>query len=519
MKSLPLLRRAAFLLVFTVNTPFVSAQVREEWTARYRTPDALSDVPQALALTPGGPLVATLSQFKDGTSLATVLQYAQDGHLRWTVPYRSGTNGYIYQDIRLVADRDGGAYLAAFASTNRAVDGSQILSVLHIEAGGGMTEFARLGPALAVRPSALILDRLGNVLVHGTLGTSTGLVYLTLKFDPAGQLRWARDYAGPARQDQAGKMVVDGEGNVYVTGRSPAANQINDIATLKYSPDGTRLWVQRFGAEDPLASDSGRDLVLDGSNSVTVAGGGDLGFVTLRYSLAGERLWMANRTNEIGSGPAEFIAADRTGNLYLAGGTASLAHGADWRLVKQDAEGHTLWQREYFRTAAYDDNIGGLAMDAGGSVYLTGSCVTNAFGAAVLSTARYSTDGDEVWRVEHPTPVRPFGVGHGIVLEANGDLYVMATARDAERRDDVMLVRYVQAAAAPPTLSCRLADDGSLEITAVAQPGLFYSIEGSSDLVSWEFVSSLFNDSGVFTLRAPIDPRSSFRAYRAVRRP
>ena len=309
MKTGTCFRGILFILLSTISSTLAPAQVREAWTARFRDPGGMGDVPQGMVLTPDGVVVVGLSQYPDGINQVMTLKYSFDGRLLWQVPYRSGPSNFTYT-VRLAGDGAGGVYVAAMTSTNRSVDGSQILVLLNFDAEGRLSRLSRLGSALAARPSALKVDASGNVLLHGTLGTSTGTVYLTIKFDPAGQLLWSRDYAGPARQDEAGQMTLDAMGNVYVTGRSPASNAINDVATLKYALDGTRLWVRRFAAADPLASDAGRDLAIDGDNNLYVAGGGDLGFLTLRYTTEGEQVWSASRTNELGTSPADFIAVD-----------------------------------------------------------------------------------------------------------------------------------------------------------------------------------------------------------------
>src|SRR5438046_1877286 len=56
---------------------------------------------------------------------------------------------------------------------------------------------------------------------------------------------WTARYSGP-HADVAQAVTVDSHGNVCVTGASFGNSSNQDIATVKYSSLGAKLWVKRY---------------------------------------------------------------------------------------------------------------------------------------------------------------------------------------------------------------------------------------------------------------------------------
>jgi hypothetical protein len=93
--------------------------------------------------------------------------------------------------------------------------------------------------------TAVVLDSNGNVYVTGS--TENPPDYTTIKYSPSGDTLWVRKYNGPTNSaDYARALAVDDSGNVYVTGDSPGLSSDFDYATVKYSPSGVFLWVGRY---------------------------------------------------------------------------------------------------------------------------------------------------------------------------------------------------------------------------------------------------------------------------------
>ena len=89
---------------------------------------------------------------------------------------------------------------------------------------------------------------------------------LTIKYgsiqDSYGML-WAEVYDGPAHlDDKAAAIALDPAGNVYVTGFSTDETTGEDFVTIKYDPDGNMIWVRILDGPAHLG-DRAYDIAAD----------------------------------------------------------------------------------------------------------------------------------------------------------------------------------------------------------------------------------------------------------------
>lgn len=124
-------------------------------------------------------------------------------------------------------------------------------------------------------PYALTLDKRGNVIVVGyTDGDEQSLADLAVvKYDSTLVQQWVRTYAGQFNLglDEADAVAADTSGNVMVGGFSFEAPTNDDYVTLKYDPSGNLLWVQRYNGPGNL-DDGVKSLALDSDANVYVTG-------------------------------------------------------------------------------------------------------------------------------------------------------------------------------------------------------------------------------------------------------
>jgi hypothetical protein len=84
---------------------------------------------------------------------------------------------------------------------------------------------------------------------------------------------WAHHHASEGRPGfaEGTAVVVDEQGQVYVTGRSSKRPSSSDCFTAKYAVDGRELWSRRFSSVS-RSSDAGQAIALDAAGNVHLAG-------------------------------------------------------------------------------------------------------------------------------------------------------------------------------------------------------------------------------------------------------
>jgi len=276
--------------------------------------------------------------------------YAQT--MEWTKRYK-GPGNSVDSATALVVDAQGNVYVTGFSTG--AGSGWDYATIKSSPAGVRLWARRYNGPGNGYDyPNALAIDAGGNVYVTGiSTGAGSGPDYATIKYSPTGEPLWLKRYNGPGNGiDAANALALDAQGNVYVTGSSEGVESQSDYATIKYSPSGVVIWVKRYNG--PASSvDNARTLALDVAGNVYVTGfsmgiDSDWDYATIKYSPAGVRLW-ARRYNEPGNGgdQATGLALDAQGNVYVTGSSRGEGSDFDYATIKYSPFGEPQWMRWY----------------------------------------------------------------------------------------------------------------------------------------------------------------------------
>ncbi len=285
----------------------------------------------------------------------------------------------------------------------------------------------------------IAVDNDGNVYVAGSIKSSTGGVYeydfLTLKYDSAGNLLWTATFDG-GFEDRAQDIILDGNGNLYVTGYSYNDTD-SDYLTVKYdASSGNEIWHRRYDNDESY--DAAHGIAIDQSGSIYVTGAADYNFLTLKYDALGNSQIFAiydNGYQEYG----ESVATDSAGNVYVSGSISPGSQNPNYGFItiKYDPAGNELWtvsnsegDTEY---SVYDTTT-----DSAGNLYIAGDIKGPENSSKDYLIIKLDPNGNELWRTTYD---RGFtDRAYGIAVDNSGNVYVTGSSQNSSEPDCITLV-------------------------------------------------------------------------------
>lgn len=242
---------------------------------------------------------------------------------------------------------------------------------------------SQLAITLSTTAKSMATDTNGNIFVLGeftgqtiTIGATTfankGAVDLFLaKYDPQGNVLWAKNIAGPG-YEYAAKVVVDMNGDLYINGHFRSDSIMLDTITL--------LNPYPYYSKSFLA----------------------------KYDNSGNLIWIKSPTNTFGAVFFSGLSIDNQGHVYSAGGftcnsvtfgsvtlTNNIVPSSQFFVAKHDSNGNTLWAKSSDTTNSCA--AGDICVDTAGSVFVSGSHWGTG-GFYDIFMAKYGANGNKFWR-------------------------------------------------------------------------------------------------------------------------
>jgi PKD repeat protein len=338
-----------------------------------------------------------------------------------------------------IIDNEGNIVIGTYVT----VDYVPYNTILRYNADGKVigTEGWRMDSACSV--ADMQMDSAGNLYSAGQVVMPSNHYNASLvKFDSAGNFCWAKTWGGDEKET-AEAISITGDGSVYVVGDTWSFGTIDDmgvddVLVLKYDPDGNLIWARTWGLfeEQDIASDavadSGGNLYIVGSTTDSE----HRDVLLLKYSPDGDLIWQ-----EMWSSPnaeAGFGASlDANGNLLVTGmNDANGAGGIDVLLLKLDPMGNVIWQYSWSGSGSEKGHDVNVASD--GTIYVSGEIHPDKTLDWQALLFKVDTDGQLIWQRQWGDVGEQKGTGLAI---GDGVLYVTGIAPDiyAEWQDAAMV--------------------------------------------------------------------------------
>jgi len=419
------------------------------WVSRYDGPGNSDDAASSLAIDAAGNIYVTGRSDRGGVhyDYATI-KYNCTGQELWVARYNGSGNGQD-EAWSLALDGRGNVYVTG-PSWGNGTD-YDYATIKHNSAGVEQWVARYNGPGNDEDyAECLVLDENGNVYVTGwSYGSGTDDDYATIKYDSAGVQQWVARYNSPGNGwDEAFSLALDGGGNVYVTGQSEGSGNSYDYATIKYNPAGVEQWVARYNGPGN-SSDYARSVAVDGGGNVYLTGrsygsGTDDDYATIKYNSAGVEQWVA-RYNGPGNSfdQAYSLALDGGGNAYVTGYSYGMGNCLfDYATIKYDSAGMQQWTARYDGGGTfYGDYAHRLALDGDGNVYVTGDSWRSGT-EYDYATIKYNSAGVQQWVARYNGPGNDYDRAHALALDGGGNVYVTGASGGAGTSYDYATIKY-----------------------------------------------------------------------------
>ncbi|MFC2093505.1 T9SS type A sorting domain-containing protein [Bacteroidota bacterium] len=215
------------------------------------------------------------------------LSYSTNGNLRWAKTW-NGPGNNIDVPYGISSDNSGNVYVTG-AGTMNAMNDQDIVTIKYDSVGN--EKWVRFFDSTGVYRQSygehIKIDPFGNVIIAGRNVTQNNYDFITLKYDPLGNLEWVKIYNGPDDwEDFIKGLAVDKYGDVYVTGDVSETTTLHKTATIKYDNNGNQKWLRIYPDYDTISGPSA--IIVDKNLNVfvegTIARGGYEDMLVLKYS-------------------------------------------------------------------------------------------------------------------------------------------------------------------------------------------------------------------------------------------
>jgi len=368
------------------------------WQKHFDGPQSSLDVATAIAVGPDDHIY--LSGYATGNDFDYMtLRLDPSGDIVWEKIY-DGPVGYNDVATDIVLDNTGNLIVTGWTRGDSTRNDFATLKYSPNGDEEWISFFNTFSSYFDEYPADIEVDCLDNIYIAGEnrpSDTDLGGDYITIKLDTSGQQQWLHRYEGPTdKSSYATSMVVSCDGYALVTGSSFTINTSYDVATLRYSPQGSVNWLRRYdglaGARFTGTFEAAYDEDFNSYQVGRTYGTNQLHIVkTDRY---GNIVWTKNSSQTPGVESPIKVAVNNTGRIAVITERFNWSSSDfDYYTVCFDTSGNELWGNSHPSTHG-DSKIGGVVITDDNSVYVTGTTDNADDG---ITTIKYDGQGNIEW--------------------------------------------------------------------------------------------------------------------------
>lgn len=393
------------------------------------------------------------ARFNNDTALAGkgeadmfLAKYNRIGELVW-VRQAGGSADDFARGVAI--DAEGNCYLTGSFQSPTVDFGGEVVKrnsdteifVAKFDSNGKVLWVRQAGGTGGGSGNAITVGVDGYVYACGYFSGDTTFSDLTLKnsgfsdmfvarYDANGELDWVRQIGG-AGDDVAAAIVVDAQGNAYITGGfedevrfsrsiTLSSGGLMDSFVAKLDNTGRTVWAQRSGGPN---HDIGYSIGLDPHGNV-LASGGFNGTESYGSELRLHAAFRSRKGTHVGS--------------FNGKGLKSVG-GSDVFVAKYDQRSHLVWVRTFGGNKIGCPEAGyGLAVDANGHAHVTGTFAGMvkfgnntlfSMGIGDVFVAELDREGRVLWARQAGAQFSEPIAGSSIAVDRGGNSYVIGYFR------------------------------------------------------------------------------------------
>ncbi len=301
----------------------------------------------------------------------------------------------------------------------------------------------------------IAVDSNNNIFVTGySSNTISGNDYFTIKYDQDLGIISSVTYKG-GNSDEACGIVVDGDGNVIVTGCTDSGVGNKDYFTIKY--DNTLNTVLSSGTYDGSSDDCAYGVAVDKENNIIVTGVSDNDYYTVKYSTDLAQILGSVIYNGGYVDCAQAVTVDNNNNIIVTGFSDDGATNLDYLTIKYNQNLEKLYSTVY--DGGGFDCAQGVAVDGEGNIIVTGVSRDEVSNENYF-TVKYDQNLVVFSSATYSGTTNNRDCAYGVAVDGVGNIFVTGYTYNATTNDDYFTIKYNGLSPGISSLSPSFANQG-----------------------------------------------------------